>query len=166
MIQYKHSMSFDNPYFFRLRITKLFLIYIYILLIYLFSMCPANFSYFNQSCFFVVNPPSPAAWSGNEGPGKAADDYCISHHSALSASLHSFDEQWFLYHLYQSKIGYFYGQWVVLGSYKTNYTDNSLRSYHWYDGSPLDFIPEIALWKFTVLDNNEYLSPHITMVIE
>lgn len=85
---------------------------------------------------------------------------CNAYSNSQPASLHSIDEQWFLHHLHMSLFPYpalalqpWYS-WVYLGANRnTAALTPDVFLYFWLDGSPMDYFPEWAIWRF-----NDYIT--------
>lgn len=127
----------------------------------LFSLCPPGFAYFNNSCFAIYKQ-APVGASGS--PGKYVDDSCkAKNYSARGASIHSIDEQWFLFHYYMTLFGYMNGLYFYLGAYKNDTGKNF--TYRWYDGSPTDFIPKWGYAYFWSAENNDNNAAGISLLL-
>lgn len=83
---------------------------------------------------------------------KFTHDLCNRYDGANGASVHSFEEQWFLYHYATIKPNYSLGDAIGLGGYRyeKKTEDSVINVLNWYDGSTADYYPE---WGYNKADN-------------
>lgn len=116
------------------------------------NMCPPGFHYFNNSCFVIhptISNPSKKLYY------EYINDYCKKVFCASAASLHSFEEQWFTFHLYSTiQLNDASGA-VTLGGYIFD-KKNPNSSIRWYDGSLFDYHP-----KWGYLRKLKYIEPYL-----
>lgn len=86
-----------------------------------------------------------------------ANEACKNNSGATLSSVHSLEEQWFIYHLYMSTLKYTTHQCIYIGG-KRDLTVNATSDIKWFDNSPVDYHPEWGYWNFQLKQPNKNTS--------